>query len=54
MPQMAPIGWLSLFIIFSIAFLIFNMMNYYAFIPLTPKSNLSIQMKSMNSLNWKW
>nr|YP_009058479.1 ATP synthase F0 subunit 8 [Scathophaga stercoraria]AIL95201.1 ATP synthase F0 subunit 8 [Scathophaga stercoraria]UJG45478.1 ATP synthase F0 subunit 8 [Scathophaga stercoraria] len=54
MPQMAPIGWLSLFIIFSIAFVIFNMMNYYSFIPSMPKSNLINKNQQMNSLNWKW
>nr|YP_010975286.1 ATP synthase F0 subunit 8 [Aneogmena fischeri]WNX92420.1 ATP synthase F0 subunit 8 [Aneogmena fischeri] len=53
MPQMAPINWLSLFIMFSIIFLIFNMMNYYFFTPIMPKSNL---MKNIyiNSFNWKW
>nr|UJG45095.1 ATP synthase F0 subunit 8 [Blepharipa sp.] len=53
MPQMAPINWLSLSIIFFITFLIFNMMNYYSFIPIMPKSILMNDMK-MNSLNWKW
>nr|YP_010239102.1 ATP synthase F0 subunit 8 [Goniophyto honshuensis]QTF74349.1 ATP synthase F0 subunit 8 [Goniophyto honshuensis] len=54
MPQMAPIGWLSLFIIFSITFMIFNMMNYYSFIPSTPKSLLINKSSMTNSLNWKW
>nr|WPN85776.1 ATP synthase F0 subunit 8 [Stomorhina sp.] len=54
MPQMAPIGWLSLFIIFSIAFMIFNMMNYYSYIPSMPKSNLINKTQITNSLNWKW
>nr|YP_009919029.1 ATP synthase F0 subunit 8 [Norellisoma spinimanum]QMP96622.1 ATP synthase F0 subunit 8 [Norellisoma spinimanum] len=54
MPQMAPIGWLSLFIIFSITFMIFNMMNYYLFIPNMPKSILINKKQQMNSLNWKW
>nr|ACC86240.1 ATP synthase F0 subunit 8 [Stomoxys calcitrans] len=54
MPQMAPIGWLSLFIIFSITFMIFNMMNYYSYIPSMPKSNLIDKKHSVNSLNWKW
>nr|AMH85529.1 ATP synthase F0 subunit 8 [Chloroprocta idioidea] len=54
MPQMAPIGWLSLFIIFSIAFVIFNVMNYYSFIPSMPKSDLISKTQSTNSLNWKW
>nr|QNE85793.1 ATP synthase F0 subunit 8 [Musca autumnalis] len=54
MPQMAPIGWLSLFIIFSITFVIFNMMNYYSYIPSMPKSILSNKTHSTKSLNWKW
>nr|YP_009536172.1 ATP synthase F0 subunit 8 [Nemorilla maculosa]AYM35203.1 ATP synthase F0 subunit 8 [Nemorilla maculosa] len=54
MPQMAPINWLSLFIMFFIIFLMFNMMNYYSFIPMMPKSNLINNNKLMNSLNWKW
>nr|YP_006503860.1 ATP synthase F0 subunit 8 [Elodia flavipalpis]AFA46590.1 ATP synthase F0 subunit 8 [Elodia flavipalpis] len=54
MPQMAPINWLSLFIIFSISFLIFNMMNYYLFTPKMPKSNLMNSNILQNSLNWKW
>nr|UPX88437.1 ATP synthase F0 subunit 8 [Exorista larvarum] len=53
MPQMAPINWLSLFIIFSITFMIFNMMNYYCYNPLMPKSSNLVKMK-FNSLNWKW
>nr|QOV03295.1 ATP synthase F0 subunit 8 [Hydrotaea armipes] len=54
MPQMAPISWLSLFIIFSIAFMIFNMMNYYSYLPSMPKSNLINKTYSINTLNWKW
>nr|YP_010132045.1 ATP synthase F0 subunit 8 [Hamaxiella brunnescens]QQD89779.1 ATP synthase F0 subunit 8 [Hamaxiella brunnescens] len=53
MPQMAPINWLSLFIMFSIIFMIFNMMNFYMFNLTMPKSNLIKKIK-MNSLNWKW
>nr|QLY90334.1 ATP synthase F0 subunit 8 [Pollenia rudis] len=53
MPQMAPIGWLSLFIIFSITFMIFNMMNYFSYFPFMPKSNL-ISKKETLSINWKW
>nr|YP_010693818.1 ATP synthase F0 subunit 8 [Tachina stackelbergi]WCD42048.1 ATP synthase F0 subunit 8 [Tachina stackelbergi] len=54
MPQMAPIGWLSLFIIFSITFMIFNMMNYFSFTPSMPKLNLINKNKISNSMNWKW
>nr|QNE85691.1 ATP synthase F0 subunit 8 [Phaonia tuguriorum] len=53
MPQMAPISWLSLFIIFSISFMIFCMMNYFSYNPLMPKFS-STSIKSMNSYNWKW
>nr|YP_010296680.1 ATP synthase F0 subunit 8 [Rhagoletis cerasi]UMI33247.1 ATP synthase F0 subunit 8 [Rhagoletis cerasi]UMI33260.1 ATP synthase F0 subunit 8 [Rhagoletis cerasi]UMI33273.1 ATP synthase F0 subunit 8 [Rhagoletis cerasi]WCB98180.1 ATP synthase F0 subunit 8 [Rhagoletis cerasi]WCB98193.1 ATP synthase F0 subunit 8 [Rhagoletis cerasi] len=53
MPQMAPINWLSLFIIFSITFILFNMMNYYLVIPKSPKS--MIYKKSDNQhFTWKW
>nr|YP_009939838.1 ATP synthase F0 subunit 8 [Ectophasia rotundiventris]QNV49153.1 ATP synthase F0 subunit 8 [Ectophasia rotundiventris] len=54
MPQMAPIGWLSLFIMFTMAFLFFNMMNYYSFMHFMPKSNLIKKSKLINSLSWKW
>uniref|UniRef100_A0AB38ZFT8 ATP synthase complex subunit 8 n=1 Tax=Bactrocera cinnabaria TaxID=3138142 RepID=A0AB38ZFT8_9MUSC len=53
MPQMAPIGWLSLFIIFSFTFILFSMMNYYSTIPQTPKSQVS-NKHSTSTLNWKW
>nr|YP_010319227.1 ATP synthase F0 subunit 8 [Dacus vijaysegarani]QZO77428.1 ATP synthase F0 subunit 8 [Dacus vijaysegarani] len=53
MPQMAPIGWLSLFIIFSITFILFSMMNYYSVTPQTPKSQAS-KSYATSPLNWKW
>nr|WJZ53011.1 ATP synthase F0 subunit 8 [Melanodexia sp.] len=54
MPQMSPINWLNLFIIFSITFVIFNMMNYYLYVPNMPKSNLINKSKLLKTLNWKW
>nr|QRZ60665.1 ATP synthase F0 subunit 8 [Prosthiochaeta sp. CAU WL-2019511] len=53
MPQMAPISWLILFITFSLTFMLFNVMNYYAFIPPSPKSSIT-QTKVYKTLNWKW
>nr|QNV49166.1 ATP synthase F0 subunit 8 [Janthinomyia sp. PH-2020] len=54
MPQMAPLAWLSLFMIFTITFIIFNMMNYFSFNSTMPKSKL-IQNKNLTkTLNWKW
>nr|YP_010231158.1 ATP synthase F0 subunit 8 [Paralimna concors]QSV37201.1 ATP synthase F0 subunit 8 [Paralimna concors] len=52
MPQMAPMGWLSLFLIFFFTFLLFNMMNYFSFMPVSSQSN-KFSYKS-NSFNWKW
>nr|WKU83745.1 ATP synthase F0 subunit 8 [Allograpta obliqua] len=53
MPQMAPISWLSLFIFFSIIFILFNVMNYFIYIPTSSKSK---NFKKINtiSMNWKW
>uniref|UniRef100_UPI0030E35CC4 ATP synthase F0 subunit 8 n=1 Tax=Myiopardalis pardalina TaxID=765351 RepID=UPI0030E35CC4 len=53
MPQMSPIGWLSLFIIFSITFILFSMMNYYLTIPKSPKSKI-LSKNLIKSMNWKW
>nr|YP_010713121.1 ATP synthase F0 subunit 8 [Rhodesiella elegantula]WDA93987.1 ATP synthase F0 subunit 8 [Rhodesiella elegantula] len=53
MPQMAPINWLFLFIMFTVIFLLFNMMNYYSILPTSPKSDKKNEFKS-NSFNWKW
>nr|QNV11703.1 ATP synthase F0 subunit 8 [Rhamphomyia barbata] len=53
MPQMAPMGWLSLFIIFTMTFMLFSMMNYYSILPPTPKT-MSLNKSSFKSLIWKW
>nr|QHD47901.1 ATP synthase F0 subunit 8 [Niponiella limbatella] len=53
MPQMAPISWLALFIIFSLTLLLFNSLNYYAFFPCSPAIK-DTQKISSSSLNWKW
>nr|YP_010446949.1 ATP synthase F0 subunit 8 [Chyliza bambusae]UTM10314.1 ATP synthase F0 subunit 8 [Chyliza bambusae] len=52
MPQMSPINWLSLFILFSLTFMLFNMMNYFLIIPSSSQSKTS--SKSTKSLVWKW
>nr|YP_009227461.1 ATP synthase F0 subunit 8 [Peripolus nepalensis]ADZ56316.1 ATP synthase F0 subunit 8 [Peripolus nepalensis] len=53
MPQMSPLMWFSLFILFSIALILFNQMNFFSF-----KQNLIKKLeKSTNnskSLIWKW
>nr|YP_010868907.1 ATP synthase F0 subunit 8 [Hilara brevispina]WGU46323.1 ATP synthase F0 subunit 8 [Hilara brevispina] len=54
MPQMSPIGWLSLFIMFSMTFILFCMMNYYSFLPIKPNFMSEDKKTFTNSLNWKW
>nr|YP_010240498.1 ATP synthetase F0 subunit 8 [Chlorops oryzae]QTF87839.1 ATP synthetase F0 subunit 8 [Chlorops oryzae] len=53
MPQMAPINWLFLFILFSLIFLMFNMMNYFLMLPMSPKMKMK-KIFFYKSLNWKW
>nr|QDH12212.1 ATP synthase F0 subunit 8 [Forcipomyia makanensis] len=52
MPQMAPINWLLLFIIFCLTYLLFNILNYYIYSPIFKSSN----KKSFKTyfFNWKW
>nr|UPX88372.1 ATP synthase F0 subunit 8 [Leptogaster cylindrica] len=52
MPQMAPISWLNLFIIFSMTMIMFSVMNYYIYTikhPQNSKKNFKI-----NYFYWKW
>nr|AUJ22870.1 ATP synthase F0 subunit 8 [Apocephalus antennatus] len=53
MPQMAPISWLILFIIFSTTFILFNIMNYFMSLNTSPES-LKQKSNSFKSMNWKW
>nr|YP_009509635.1 ATP synthase F0 subunit 8 [Curtonida isos]AUN45052.1 ATP synthase F0 subunit 8 [Curtonida isos] len=52
MPQMAPLMWLNLMIMFLISFMLFLIVNYFMF---TPKKILS-EDKLISSPNktWKW
>nr|YP_011010475.1 ATP synthase F0 subunit 8 [Halobates flaviventris]WPW47103.1 ATP synthase F0 subunit 8 [Halobates flaviventris] len=51
MPQMAPLSWLTLMIMFIIMIIIINSMTYF-------NKNYMIknkmENKKMNQLNWKW
>nr|QNJ33944.1 ATP synthase F0 subunit 8 [Medetera sp. Qilemoge-2020] len=53
MPQMSPLNWLSLYMIFTAALILFCMINYFSYAPMTPETKTDTQ-KSMKSLNWKW
>nr|WKU84074.1 ATP synthase F0 subunit 8 [Paramixogaster sp.] len=51
MPQMAPMNWLFLFLMFSLTFIMFNIINYFNYFPTYYSSK---KMKINKSLNWKW
>nr|ASN65927.1 ATP synthase F0 subunit 8 [Australicapitona hopei] len=52
MPQMAPMNWIMLYLMFSITFLLFNFLNYYIFMAHSP----STEGKKFNFkiMSWKW
>nr|QNJ59917.1 ATP synthase F0 subunit 8 [Gymnoscirtetes pusillus] len=52
-PQMSPLMWFSLFIMFSIVLILFNQMNFFSFKLNIIKKTEKSEMKSKN-LNWKW
>nr|AIY62156.1 ATP synthase F0 subunit 8 [Glyptotermes sp. B TB-2014] len=52
MPQMMPLSWLILFILFSMALMLFASMNYYSYIPKTKVSQKSEM--NLKNMNWKW
>nr|ADO60485.1 ATP synthase F0 subunit 8 [Elmidae sp. BMNH 840216] len=51
MPQMAPMNWVSLLIMFITIFLMFNSMNYFMF----KYQNKTYSTKTNKFFfNWKW
>nr|WAX39210.1 ATP synthase F0 subunit 8 [Anaplecta sp. 7 ZQW-2020] len=53
MPQMMPLNWLTLFIMFSLTFIMFNIISYYNFSHSTIITTPATQMKTKSML-WKW
>nr|WNH42067.1 ATPase subunit 8 [Neoperla coffea] len=53
MPQMAPISWFLLFLIFSGTLLMFNFLTYFSFLPPAPTTDPQ-QATKLNPLTWKW
>nr|ALO76752.1 ATP synthase F0 subunit 8 [Acmaeodera sp. RUGACM01] len=51
MPQMAPLNWLILFIVFTLAFLTIILINYFRFLP-SPSYWKSRKLEK--KINWKW
>nr|YP_010728479.1 ATP synthase F0 subunit 8 [Stictochironomus rosenschoeldi]WEF49720.1 ATP synthase F0 subunit 8 [Stictochironomus rosenschoeldi] len=54
MPQMSPMMWTLLFIFFISLFLLFNILNYFNFIPELFSSKPDQPCLKTPSLNWKW
>nr|UFK62171.1 ATP synthase F0 subunit 8 [Habroscelimorpha dorsalis dorsalis]UFK62184.1 ATP synthase F0 subunit 8 [Habroscelimorpha dorsalis media] len=52
MPQMAPMNWTMLYILFSVIFMLVNFLNYYIYTVKSPTKKLS--KFSFKSINWKW
>nr|WHM51683.1 ATP synthase F0 subunit 8 [Orthognathotermes sp. n.] len=51
MPQMMPMEWTMLYIMFLTTFMMFNIMNYFMQMPKTPTTTKTIYT---NKFNWKW
>nr|APX40346.1 ATP synthase F0 subunit 8 [Cryptocephalus vittatus]ARH54224.1 ATP synthase F0 subunit 8 [Cryptocephalus vittatus] len=51
MPQMAPLNWLTLFVMFSICLMMFSSINYYSFTKNPLKK--TTKMKKL-TYNWLW
>nr|URX53580.1 ATP synthase F0 subunit 8 [Neotermes cf. meruensis] len=52
MPQMMPMSWLTMFIIFSATLVLFASMNFYTKIMKTKTTTK--KTATMKTLNWKW
>nr|WON65858.1 ATP synthase F0 subunit 8 [Macrotermes subhyalinus] len=52
MPQMMPMEWMMLYMMFLITFLMFNIMNYFNQSPNKQESSKSTI--TSNKMNWKW
>nr|YP_009024057.1 ATP synthase F0 subunit 8 [Kingdonella bicollina]ADZ56277.1 ATP synthase F0 subunit 8 [Kingdonella bicollina] len=53
MPQMSPLMWFSLFILFSIVFIMFNQVNFFSFKPKILENMKKSKIES-KIFNWKW
>nr|WIL79813.1 ATP synthase F0 subunit 8 [Callimerus nigroapicalis] len=51
MPQMSPLNWVSLFIYFSLIFMMINSMNYFF---VTYSFSSKTKKLILKKINWKW
>nr|AQM39905.1 ATP synthase F0 subunit 8 [Deflorita sp. ZJZ-2017] len=54
MPQMSPLWWFLLFLIFSSTLITFNLMNYFIILPQPLMEDPSKSSLPHSSLVWKW
>nr|UQJ75212.1 ATP synthase F0 subunit 8 [Allotermes cf. paradoxus]URX53918.1 ATP synthase F0 subunit 8 [Allotermes sp.] len=52
MPQMMPLGWMTLFTMFSATLITFAAMNYYTMVP--KSKSTTKEMITKKTMNWKW
>uniref|UniRef100_A0AAU7BAE5 ATP synthase complex subunit 8 n=1 Tax=Parvotettix domesticus TaxID=3073458 RepID=A0AAU7BAE5_9ORTH len=53
MPQMAPMNWLIMFLVFSVTMILFSLINYFMMKVLNPSKSQNNNNKS-KSMNWTW
>nr|ASY98409.1 ATP synthase F0 subunit 8 [Humbertiella nada] len=53
MPQMMPLWWVCLFIMFILLLIMISIMCYYAFYTVF-QSNMSYKKQTLKPLIWKW
>nr|YP_008080670.1 ATP synthase F0 subunit 8 [Mecopoda elongata]AFK15647.1 ATPase subunit 8 [Mecopoda elongata] len=53
MPQMSPLSWLLLFLMFSFSLIIFTWLNYFI-MNIQPSTAQTKLATPSSSLNWKW
>nr|QVJ97787.1 ATP synthase F0 subunit 8 [Macrophya dolichogaster] len=54
MPQMFPLNWMFLFMLFTIIFMIFIIVNYYNISLLKKSKNNFFSTSFKKKINWKW
>nr|YP_010015582.1 ATP synthase F0 subunit 8 [Svistella anhuiensis]QFG38960.1 ATP synthase F0 subunit 8 [Svistella anhuiensis] len=52
MPQMSPMNWVMLFMIFITIFVFQMILNYFILQP--TKKQTPLHLNNQKSLNWKW
>nr|QGA70744.1 ATP synthase F0 subunit 8 [Eucryptorrhynchus scrobiculatus] len=52
MPQMAPMSWLTMYMLFTFMLILLIILNYFTFLYLPNKKNFTIS--NNKNMNWKW